>query len=146
MNIDEKAFTPATSIATWPENTLISRKTVPARTLRRRRATARAKWPMYLPDVAYRIECLPPPRRRHGRSWAHPPRGRSNHERPPAEGEPPRRVPPLRAPIHGDLHRRVAADPQTRLARVRAEPSGRDRPLPHLRVQPKHGHLTRIYL
>ena len=70
MNIDEKAFTPATSIATWPENTLISRKTVPARTLRRRRAAARAKWPMYLPDVAYRIECLPPPRRRHGRSWA----------------------------------------------------------------------------
>ncbi len=69
MNIDEKASTPATPIRIWPETTMISRKTVPERTLRRRRAEARARWPMYLPDVAYRIERLPPPRRRHGRTW-----------------------------------------------------------------------------
>ncbi len=52
-----------------PDPTIISRKNVSARTLRRRRAKARAKWPQYLPDVAYRIEGLPPPRRRHGRTW-----------------------------------------------------------------------------
>ena len=69
MNIDENASTPATPIRIWPETTLISRKTIPERTLRRRRAEARARWPMYLPDVAYRIERLPPPRRRHGRTW-----------------------------------------------------------------------------
>ena len=37
---------------------------------RRRRAEARAKWPMYMADVAYRIERLPPPRRAYGRTWA----------------------------------------------------------------------------
>ena len=52
------------AIATWPDTTLISRKTMTARHLRRRRAEARERWPMYLPDVAYRIERLPPPRRR----------------------------------------------------------------------------------
>ena len=69
MNIDEKGFTPAMAIATWPETTLISRKTMTARHLRRRRAEARARWPMYLADVAYRIERLPQPRRRHRRTW-----------------------------------------------------------------------------
>ena len=69
MNIDETAEIPATLIATWPETTLISRKTIPERTLRRRRAKARAKWPTYEPDVAYRIERLPPPRRAYGRTW-----------------------------------------------------------------------------
>ena len=63
MNIDEKAEIPDMAIATWPETTLISRKTMTARHLRRRRAAAREKWPMYLPDVAYRIERLPPPLR-----------------------------------------------------------------------------------
>ena len=53
----------------WPETTLISRKTIHERTLRRRRAEARAKWPMYMSDVAYRIERLPPPRRAYGRTW-----------------------------------------------------------------------------
>ena len=70
MNIDEKGSTPATPIQIWPNTTLISRKTIPERTLRRRRAEARERWPMYLPDVAYRIERLPPPRRRHRRTWA----------------------------------------------------------------------------
>ena len=70
MNIDEKPEIPATSIRIWPETTVISRKTIPERTLRRRRAAARAKWPMFMPDVAYRIEGLPQPKRRHGRSWA----------------------------------------------------------------------------
>ena len=70
MNIDEKAEIPDMAIATWPETTLISRKTMTARHLRRRRAAAREKWPMYLPDVAYRIERLPPPRRPYGRTWA----------------------------------------------------------------------------
>ena len=70
MNIDEKCSTPATPIQIWPETTLISRKTIPERTLRRRRAEARARWPMYLADVAYRIERLPQPKRRHGRTWA----------------------------------------------------------------------------
>ena len=70
MNIDEKASTPDIAIATWPENTFISRKTMTESHLRRRRAEARARWPMYLADVAYRIEGLPQPRRRHGRTWA----------------------------------------------------------------------------
>ena len=70
MNIDKKCSTPATPIRIWPNTTLISRKTIPERTLRRRRAEARARWPTYLPDVAYRIERLPPPRRRHRRTWA----------------------------------------------------------------------------
>ena len=70
MNIDEKASTPDMAIATWPEKTLISRKTMTERHLRRRSAEARARWPMYLADVAYRIEGLPQPRRRHGRTWA----------------------------------------------------------------------------
>ncbi len=70
MNIDEKCSTPATVAQIWPDTTLISRKTIPERTLRRRRAEARAKWPMYMADVAYRIERLPPPRRRHRRTWA----------------------------------------------------------------------------
>ena len=70
MNIDEKAFTPDMAIATWPEKPLISRKTMTARHLRRRRAAARAKWPMYLPDVAYRIEGLPQPKRGRRRSWS----------------------------------------------------------------------------
>ena len=69
MNIDEKAFRADIAISTWPETTLISRKTMTPRHPRRRRAEARAKWPMYLPDVAYRIERLPPPRRQHGRTW-----------------------------------------------------------------------------
>ena len=63
MNIDEKAEIPDIAIATWPETTLISRENVPERTLRRWRAKARATWPQYLPDVAYRIEGLPSPRR-----------------------------------------------------------------------------------
>ena len=70
MNIDEKGFTPDIAIATWPENTLISRKMMTARHLRRRRAAAREKWPMYMADVAYRIERLPPPRCAYGRTWA----------------------------------------------------------------------------
>ncbi len=70
MNIDEKAFRADIAIGTWPETTLISRETMTARHLRRRRAEARARWPMYLPDVAYRIERLPPPRRQHGRTWS----------------------------------------------------------------------------
>ena len=70
MNIDEKAFTPDMAIATWPQKPIISRKTMTDRHLRRRRAEARAKWPMYLPDVAYRIEGLPPPRSRPGRTWS----------------------------------------------------------------------------
>ena len=70
MNIDEKAEIPDMAIATWPETTLISRKTMTARHLRRRRAAAREKWPMYMADVAYRIERLPPPRRPYGRTWA----------------------------------------------------------------------------
>ena len=69
MNIDEKAFRADIAIGSWPETTLISRKTMTPRHLRRRRAEARAKWPMYLADVAYRIERLPPPRRQHGRTW-----------------------------------------------------------------------------
>ena len=70
MNIDEKGSTPDMPIAVWPETTLISRKTMTARHLRRRRAEARERWPMYLPDVAYRIERLPQPRRRHRRTWS----------------------------------------------------------------------------
>ena len=35
MNIDEKASTPATPIGIWPDTTLISRQTIPERTLRR---------------------------------------------------------------------------------------------------------------
>ena len=70
MNIDEKDEIPDMAIATWPETTLISRKTMTARHLRRRRAAAREKWPMYMADVAYRIERLPPPRRPYGRTWA----------------------------------------------------------------------------
>ena len=61
MNIDEKAFRADIAIGTWPETTLISRKTMTPRHLRRRRAEARARWPMYMADVAYRIERLPPP-------------------------------------------------------------------------------------
>ena len=61
MNIDEKAEIPATLAQIWPDTTLISRKTIPERTLRRRRAEARAKWPMYMSDVAYRIETAPAP-------------------------------------------------------------------------------------
>ena len=70
MNIDKKGSTPDMAIAVWPDMTLISRKTMTARHLRRRRAEARERWPRYLPDVAYRIERLPPPRRRHRRTWA----------------------------------------------------------------------------
>ena len=70
MNIDENAEIPATVARIWPDTTLISRKTIPERTLRRRRAEARAKWPMYMADVAYRIERLPQPRRAYGRTWA----------------------------------------------------------------------------
>ena len=70
MNIGEKGFTPDMAITTWPETRLISPKTMTARHLRRRRAEARARWPMYLHDVAYRIERLPQPRRRHGRTWS----------------------------------------------------------------------------
>ena len=66
----KRSFSPATPIQIWPDTTLISRKTLPERTLRRRRAEARARWPMYLPDVAYRIERLPQPRRAYGRTWA----------------------------------------------------------------------------
>ena len=40
MNIDEKAEIPATAAQIWPDTTLISRKTIPERTLRRRRAEA----------------------------------------------------------------------------------------------------------
>ena len=69
MNIGEKCSTPDIAIAEWPEKPLISAKTMTARHLRRRRAEARAKWPMYMADVAYRIECLPQPRRRHRRTW-----------------------------------------------------------------------------
>ena len=69
MNIDETASRADMAIATWPETTLISRNTMTARHLRRRRAEARAKWPTYEADVAYRIERLPPPRRQHGRTW-----------------------------------------------------------------------------
>ena len=69
MNIDEKVEIPDMAIATWPETTLISRKTVTARHLRRLRAAARAKWSQYLSDVAYRIERLPQPRRAYGRTW-----------------------------------------------------------------------------
>ena len=69
MNIDEKGEMADTAIPIWPEMTVISRKTVTARTIRRRRAAARVKWPMYLPDVAYRIERLPQPRRAYGRTW-----------------------------------------------------------------------------
>ena len=69
MNIDEKCSTPDITIAEWPETRLISRKTMTARHLRRRRAEAREKWPMYMADVAYRIERLPQPRRRHRRTW-----------------------------------------------------------------------------
>ena len=61
MNIDEKAKIQATSIGIWPKTTLISRKTIPERTLRRRRAEARSKWPTYLPDVA-RGRPIPGPR------------------------------------------------------------------------------------
>ncbi len=69
MNIDEKPEIPAMSIRIWLETTVISRKTIPERTLRRSRAAARAKWPVYLPDVTYRIERLPQPRRAYGRTW-----------------------------------------------------------------------------
>ena len=41
MNIDEKPEIPDIAIATWPETTLISRKTMTARHLRRRRAYGR---------------------------------------------------------------------------------------------------------
>ncbi len=70
MNIDEKCFTPATEIQNWPKTTVHVRENFALRTLRRRRAAARTKWPMFMPDVAYRIEGLPQPKRRHGRSWA----------------------------------------------------------------------------
>ena len=70
MNIDEKAEIPDMAITTWPETTLIARTMVTARHLRRLRAAACAKWPMYLPDVAYRIERFPQPRRAYGRTWA----------------------------------------------------------------------------
>ena len=69
MNIDEKCSTPDITIPEWPEKPPISAKTMSARHLRRRRAEAREKWPMYMADVAYRIECLPQPRRRHRRTW-----------------------------------------------------------------------------
>ena len=70
MNIEEKCFTPATEIQNWPKTTVHVRENFAHRTLRRRRAAARAKWPMFMPDVAYRIEGLPQPKRRHGRTWA----------------------------------------------------------------------------
>ncbi len=70
MNIDKKCFTPATEIQNWPKTSVNLRETFVPRTLRRRRAVARAKWPMFMPDVAYRIEGLSQPKRRHGRSWA----------------------------------------------------------------------------
>ena len=63
MNIDETGEMADIAIAIWPPTTLISHKTVTPRTHRRRRAKARATWPQYLPEVAYRIEGLPPPRR-----------------------------------------------------------------------------------
>ena len=69
MNIDKKAEIPDTPIQIWPKTTVLSRKTVTERTFRRRRAKARAKWPTYEPDVAYRIEGLPQPRRAYGRTW-----------------------------------------------------------------------------
>ena len=69
MNIDETSKMADTAIRIWPETALISRKTMTPRTLRRRRAKARAKWPTYEADVAYRIERLPPPRRAYGRTW-----------------------------------------------------------------------------
>ncbi len=43
MNIDEKAEIPDMAITTWPDTTLISRKTVTARHLRRLRAAARRR-------------------------------------------------------------------------------------------------------
>ncbi len=89
MNIDEKCFTRATSIRIWPETTVISRKTIPERTLRRRRVAAREKWPMYLPDVAYRIEGLPQPKRRYGRSWKELARDNFLTSFPPGTGIPP---------------------------------------------------------
>ena len=70
MNIDEKCFTPASEVQIWQKTTVHVREMFAHRTLRRRRAAARAKWPMFMPDVAYRIEGLPQPKRRHGRTWA----------------------------------------------------------------------------
>ena len=61
MNIDEKCFTPASEMQIWPKTTAHLREFFALRTLRRRRAAARAKWPMFMPDVAYRIEGLPQP-------------------------------------------------------------------------------------
>ena len=47
------------------------RTNTPSRsTLCRRRAKARAKWPHHMPDVAYALEGVPQPKRRHGRTWA----------------------------------------------------------------------------
>ena len=47
------------------------RTNTPSRsTLCRWRAKARAKWPTYLPDVAYALESVPQPKRQHGRTWA----------------------------------------------------------------------------
>ena len=70
MNIEKHGPWADTAIPIWPTTTLILRITVTARTLRRRRAAARAKWPQYLPDVAYRIEGLPQPKRGRRRSWS----------------------------------------------------------------------------
>ena len=69
MASDHIAEFPDSSIQVWPKPPVRSRKTVTARTLRRWRAKARAKWPKFMPDVAYRIEGLPQPRRPYGRTW-----------------------------------------------------------------------------
>ena len=69
MNIDKKPEIPDTDLQIWPATYARVSPCRTTRTLRRHRAAARAKWPMYLPDVAYRIEGLPQPKRPYGRTW-----------------------------------------------------------------------------
>ena len=76
MFIEEKALTHPTVpvVNDWrprPGPRRGRRTHTPSSTTRARwRAQARQKWPTYMPDVAYAIEGVPQPRRRHGRTFA----------------------------------------------------------------------------
>ena len=74
MNIDENPFRCATVVTDWRRDNGPRRgdrtDTPCRRTLCYRRAKARAKWPTYMPDVAYALEGVPQPKRQHGRTWA----------------------------------------------------------------------------
>ena len=71
MNIDENASWCATATENWHPTTPALPENPSRRTLVRRRAKARARWPRFEPDVAYALDGLPQPKRGHrGRTWA----------------------------------------------------------------------------